>query len=63
MLEPHPELQWMPSFPLVWVVLLDSTGVSEAVTFGGDCLVTSGSLAWQYEGAGGTGISPQYVGR
>ena len=51
------ELRWVLSFLLVWVVSLDSTGTSEAVTFSGDSLVASGPLAWWYEGAGRGGIS------
>ena len=62
-LELCPEPHWDPHLPLKCLALVDSAGVSEAVALCGDCLVTSGSLACQYDGAGGMEISPWNAGR
>ena len=57
-LELHPKLWWRSPLLLEHLVLGDSAGGSGVATLGGDCLDASGSLACQYEGAGGMGISP-----
>ena len=46
-LELHPEPHWGLLFLLECLALGDSTGVSEAATLCGDCLVTMGSLTCQ----------------
>ena len=62
-LELCPEPLWGPPLPPECLVLGDSTDGLGVTAPGGDCFVTLGCLACQYEGAGGTGISPQYTGR
>ena len=62
-LELRPELRWGPPFPLECLVLGDPIDGLEVAALGGDCFITSGSLACWYKGVGGAGISPQYTGR
>ena len=62
-LELCPKLQWGLPLLLEHLVLGGTTGGLGVTILGEDCSVTSGSLDCQYEGAGGTGISPWYAGR
>ena len=62
MLELRPE----PQVPLLLpehLALGDSTGVAKVAALCGDCMVATGSLTCQSDGAGGTGISPLNTGR
>ena len=54
-LELRPKLWWGLLLLPEHLALGDSVVVA---ALGGDCLDTSGSLAYRYEGASGTGISP-----